>query len=114
MQLKYIRPLILQVCAAVRAQLAEAGTTPEKEMELKRIAKVEKWMELREERDMTVKEAAKVVDEPPTVSTVGSFSYESSCKNGPEVDTDFVTNDLAQWLTACAAISHPKRDPKGY
>ena len=65
MQLKDIKPLILQVCAAVWAQLAEAGTTPEKEMELERIAKVEKWMELREERGMTVKDAAKMVDEPP-------------------------------------------------
>ena len=42
MQLKYMRPLILQVCATMRAKLAEAGTTPEKDMELKRIAKVEK------------------------------------------------------------------------
>ena len=65
MQLKYIRPLILQVCAATRAKLAEAKTTPEKQMELKRIAKVEKWMELREEAVMTVKEAARMVDEPP-------------------------------------------------
>ena len=66
MQLKYIKPLVLQVCAAVRAQLAEAGTTPEKEMELERIAKVETWMELREEAGMTVKAAAKRVDEPPS------------------------------------------------
>ena len=49
----------------MRAQLAEAGTTPEKEIELERIAKVEKWMALRQERGMTVKEAAKMVDEPP-------------------------------------------------
>ena len=65
MQLKYIKQLILQVCAAVRAKLAEAGTSPEKEMELKRIAKVEKWMRLWEDEGMTVTAASEVVDEPP-------------------------------------------------
>ena len=61
-----MRPLILQVCAATGAKLAESETTPEKEMELKRIAKVEKWMKLREEAGMTVKAATEMVDEPPT------------------------------------------------
>ena len=56
----------MQVCATTRAKLAEAETTPEKEMELKRIAKVEKWMKLREEAGMTVKAVAEMVDKPPT------------------------------------------------
>ena len=64
MQVEYIKPLILQVCAATRAALAEAGTTPEKEMELERIAKVEKWMKLREEEGITVVAATDMVDEP--------------------------------------------------
>ena len=61
-----MRPLILQVCATVRAKLAESETTPEKEMGLKRIAKIEKWTELREEAGITVKAVAKMVDEPPS------------------------------------------------
>ena len=37
------RPLILQVSVAVRAKLAETAMTPEEQMELQRICKVERW-----------------------------------------------------------------------
>lgn len=61
MQTKYMRPPILQVCVTAQAKLAEAETSPEMKMELKRIAKVEKWMKQREEEAITVVAAKDMV-----------------------------------------------------
>lgn len=64
MQLKYAKTLYLQASAATRASLAEKNLTPEKCIELERIKKVERWMELRNVENMTVVDAAAAVDEP--------------------------------------------------
>ena len=74
----------MHVCATTRAKLAEAGTTPAKEMELKRIAKGEKWMELREKEGVTVKADAEMVDEPPP--TLSRWKDDTSVKS-PRPDT---------------------------
>lgn len=62
MQLKYMRPVILQGCATMRAKLAKAKTTSEKEMELQRITKVKKRMKLWDEEGMTFKTATDIVN----------------------------------------------------